>query len=940
MTNSARNVIPALKNGQITEVKPEDAKYEFVSPNQFFNESINLLPAQNAVTPARAFYSNKFIAQSLPIVDGDAPFVQSLKDAKKNESFEDYLGRQTGVVTLDDDDDEADIIDVTPDYIKYKNKKGQIKTKDLYNNFIFNRKTSVTNIPLVKKGDKIFKNKNPILARTNYTNKDGTLNMGKNARVAFVAYKGWSADDAIVISDEFAKKLKSHHMYQYLEDEDKSTQTGLKHYVSLFPNVFKNDQLKNIDENGVIKVGSLVNPGDPIILSTKPRMISSKDQTLGKLSKFIKNTRNDASIKWDHDYVGHVTDVVKTKDGYKVNIECEAPAKIGDKISVRSGSKTTISKIIPVDQMPRTEDGKPVDVLFNHLGLVSRVNSNMIMESLLGKIAEKTGRIYKIPTFNKNNDKWYEYVEGELKKYNIPDKERLYDPIEDRYLEQPVTVGNNFFLKLHHTSDSKLSARGQGIYDQNAMPLKGGDEGAKAKRISGLETTALLSAGAYGFLKDAIHLRGQKNDEYWRQVRMGLTPQLSASTPFIWNKYLAILKGTGINAIQTKDGLLKASPFTDKQFDLLDPVEINNSEIVDFKDMKPVKGGLFDETMSLTNRWGKITLDRPYPNPGFEDYIAALTNMKKSDIIKLISGEKVEGINNTGSQVILDRLKSIDMDSLFDEAKHTFNTGPRSKQAQALKIMQIIKGLKSNNLKPEDLMITKVPVIPAAFRPYSARGDTFIPGDANELYQDVFNINKIQKDIKAQLGEDEANKNAINVYNSIKALYGFADSKNKKLQQRGVSGFLNKLIGKTSKFAMFNRSVVSKPVDFSGRAVVDVNPELSMDEIMLPKDMAFELFAPYIQRELVQRGMSYSDSLKAVQAKSQEALNALNQVIKERPVMYSRAPSWHKFNTLGGWVKLHDGKNILTNPLISSGMGMDYDGDMQINHVFVAIPKS
>ena len=175
-------LIPVLKRGVITE-EPDDiekVRYEFVSPNQFFGNTLNLLPMQNSVTAARAFYEHKFITQALPIKDGESPNVQSLKNADNNESYEDYLGKKTGVISLDEDDNSADILEVTPDHIKYKNDKGETKTKNLYNNFAFNRKTMLTNYPLVKAGDKISRDKSknpPILAKTNFTDNNGTLNM-------------------------------------------------------------------------------------------------------------------------------------------------------------------------------------------------------------------------------------------------------------------------------------------------------------------------------------------------------------------------------------------------------------------------------------------------------------------------------------------------------------------------------------------------------------------------------------------------------------------------------------------------------------------------------------------------------------------------------------------------------------------------------------------
>lgn len=1103
-------LIPVLKRGVITE-EPDDiekVRYEFVSPNQFFGNTLNLLPMQNSVTAARAFYEHKFITQALPIKDGESPNVQSLKNADNNESYEDYLGKKTGVISLDDDDNSADILEVTPDYIKYKNDKGETKTKNLYNNFAFNRKTMLTNYPLVKAGDKISKDKSknpPILAKTNFTDNNGTLNMGLNARVGFVPYKGWSMDDAVVISEDFAKKMTSQHMYQYSEANDsKDIKTGKDHFKAFYPDKFNKEQMDKIDDNGVIKAGTVVNPGDPLIVSTRSRVVSSNDANLGRLSKYLKTTRLDSSQVWDHDTPGVVTDVVKTNDGYKVNVETFAPmqegdkmcyhpdtevftedgwkniteVKLGDKVvalttdlsgkpsgyklsdvieihkyklnndtlygyedehvaqlvtgnhncaincldkltyetanllsysskdeqfisvspdfdlnngndlkytfinknnvykaydysgevigigvnafshiiltryhnkpifsgnSSRSGNKLTVSHILPQNEMPRTKDGKPLDVLFNQLGLVSRVNANMMYEAMLGKVAEKTGKKYKLPTFNKNSEKWYDFVENELKKNNLSDVEPVYDPVIDRDLDQPIAVGNAYFLKLHHTSDSKLSSRGQGIYDQNEMPVKGGEEGMKSKRHSNLESNAILSSGAYNVIKDAIHLRGQRNDDYWRKVRMGQTPSLAKKSPFIWDKYIALMQGAGINAKRADNGdSIQATPFTDKDFALFNPVEIKNDGIIDFKNMKPISGGLFDPALTVGNRWGKITLDRPYPNPAFEDTIISLLGLKRSTFNDILAGKESLLKYGTGTKAIYNALSDIDIDKDLEQAKQDFKYGPKSKKQQALNRIMALDGLKNNRMKPEEFMITKVPVIPPKFRPYSVMGkDTFLPGDANELYQDVINMVHTQGEILQELGPDEADKNVPNVYKSLKALYGYGEPASRKLKQRGVSGFLQKLIGGTSKFSQWNRNIISKPVDFSARGVIDANPEISMDELGIPYEMGFEIYSPYIQRELVKRGLSPKDALQNIKDQTKMAKDALQAVVDGgRWITASRAPAWFKMGVLGFKPVFHEGKNILLPPVVSSGLGADFDGDCQWGHVFVCLRDS
>ena len=202
--------------------------------------------------------------------------------------------------------------------------------------------------------------------------------------------------------------------------------------------------------------------------------------------------------------------------------------KPGDKLTIRNGQKITVSNILPQDLIPRTktgmtEDGEPiytpVDALFNPLGLPSRVNASTMMEILLGKVASKTGKHYVLNGFNKPDENWYDFVKSEMDKNGVTEQEDLYDPsmLDEngnmKKLDNPVTTGNAYFYKLHHMGESKLSYRGQGIYTGEDIPAKGGEEGMRAKRMSGLMVNGLLSAGAYNYIKDGLHLRGQRNDD-------------------------------------------------------------------------------------------------------------------------------------------------------------------------------------------------------------------------------------------------------------------------------------------------------------------------------------------------------------------------------------------------------------------------------------------
>jgi len=165
--------------------------------------------------------------------------------------------------------------------------------------------------------------------------------------------------------------------------------------------------------------------------------------------------------------------------------------------------------------------------------------------------------------------------------------------------------------------------------------------------------------------------------------------------------------------------------------------------------------------------------------------------------------------------------------------------------------------------------------------------------------------------------------NKLNIYDAMQALYGFGEPTSMKTRERGVSGFLKKIVGTSPKFSLFQRKMLSKNQDYVARGVIGVDPDLKLDEIGVPDDVLWKLYAPYIQRSLVRS----AESLIAIRDKTDLASRAMNGELKDRPVVYSRAPSWHKFNVIAGYPKRLTGDMIRINNLVTTGMNADFDGD-------------
>ena len=287
----------------------------------------------------------------------------------------------------------------------------------------------------------------------------------------------------------------------------------------------------------------------------------------------------------------------------------------------------------------------------------------------------------------------------------------------------------------------------------------------------------------------------------------------------------------------------------------------------------------------------------------------------------------------TGPAAIQHALSKINLDSLREKHLQTIKSGSKSKRTKSVQALNAIEGLKRNNLTPEKLLVQNVPVIPPAFRPFSVVGNTFVPGDANELYRDLFQYKNIHEETRALLGDKGSAQAKLDLYDTVKALYGYGTPIAPKTKQRGVAGFLTQVTGTNPKYSYFQRKLISKPQDSVSRGTIAVDPDLSLDEIGVPLDMAWTMYSPYIQRRLVQNGMSPASALQNIKDRTDYAKKALENEVKERPVIYSRAPSWHKFNVLSGRPKLIEGNTIAINPLVTTGLNADFDGDAMNLHV-------
>jgi DNA-directed RNA polymerase subunit beta' len=273
------------------------------------------------------------------------------------------------------------------------------------------------------------------------------------------------------------------------------------------------------------------------------------------------------------------------------------------------------------------------------------------------------------------------------------------------------------------------------------------------------------------------------------------------------------------------------------------------------------------------------------------------------------------------------------MEQVKREARETIKEGKKTKRPAAVALLRIAEGLDRNGLEPSDYMIKAVPVIPPKYRPFSAMGGSFIPGDANVLYKDLWDLMEAHNEERDIFGDAHSGQSRLDLYDAVKSVYGYGDAVKPKTKAKDIKGFLSVLTGKTAKHSFFQRKMLSKNQDSTGRSTIVIDPDYGIDDIGIPEAIAFKVYAPYSQRRLRMSGMSDMDALKHTRERDEHARRALEKEMEVRPVVYSRAPAWHKFSILAAKPKLTEGNAIAINPFVTTGLNADFDGDTINVHV-------
>lgn len=728
-------------------------------------------------------------------------------------------------------------------------------------------------------------------------------------------------EDSLVVSKSLADRMTSHHVYSHQLAPDDNTTIGRTIHAAAFPGKHTLDVLKTIDESGVVKPGTEVKYGDPLILGVR-----KKEGGYARLSRSAKAGVSDASQTWDHDEPGRVVGVRQTPNGPVVQVETFKPTRDGDKVSGRHGNKGVVN-VVEDHEMPIGADGKPLEVIISSLGTISRVNPSAIFEAALGKVAAKTGQPYVVHDFEDHQNVG-KFVEDELAKHGESFTEDLTDPETGRKIPK-VGVGNLYLMKLSHVAESKAKGRGLGGYDESGQPTRGQSGGALRASLG--DTMALMSYGATNVLKDKHMGVGQANDAFWSAYMAGF-PVPTAHTSSAFDRFLTELKAAGVNPVR-EGSRYKFMGLRAKDVDeMAEGRVVTNGETLDAsRDNKPYPGGLHDENIfgavDSKSAWAAIPLHEPVLNPVFEEPARRLLGLTESQFRDTIAGKHQLAGGRTGMSGLVEALKTFDVKDQIERARKDSRGVRKTARDVANRKLGYLKHMEATGGTPADWVWDKVPVMPPAFRPVTPgrNGAPAVVSDVNLLYRDTLEANNALKTLSTQV--EDVGPERLNLYDAVKAVVGTGDPITAKNKERGVKGVLGKLLGDTGKQSYLQQKLLGTPIDLSGRGQVLPSPDLDLDELGLPEAIAWDVFHPFIVRRMVRGGVPRMEAAKRATERTEEAKRALLDEMKERPVLATRYPVLHRYGVIGFRGKLVPGSAILSNNLINKGMNLDHDGD-------------
>ena len=487
------------------EVPVSQIDYMDVSPKQVVSVATASIPFLENDDSNRALMGANMQRQAVPLLNPEAPLVGTgIENTAAKGSGSAIVAKESGVV---------DYVDA--ENIKIKKSNGMI---DHYHVFKFQRSNSGTSYnqrPIVNQGEKV--EKGDILA-DGPAMEQGEIALGKNPLIAFTTFDGYNFEDAVIMSERLVKDdvYTSIHIEEY-ESEARDTKLGPEEITREIPNV-GDAALKNLDENGIIRVGAEVRDGDILVGKVTPKGMSeqsAEEKLLHAIFGEKAREVRDSSLRVPHGGGGIVNEVkiFKREDGdelsagvndlVRVYIAQKRKISVGDKMAGRHGNKGVVSLILPEEDMPYLPDGTPVDIMLNPLGVPSRMNIGQVFELHLGMAARQLGVHFATPVFDGATEEDIMDVLEEAG-WDRDGKTVLYDGRTGEEFDNKVSVGVMYFLKLSHMVDDKMHARSTGPYSLVTQQPLGGKAQFGGQRFGEMEVWALEAYGASYTLQEIL----------------------------------------------------------------------------------------------------------------------------------------------------------------------------------------------------------------------------------------------------------------------------------------------------------------------------------------------------------------------------------------------------------------------------------------------------
>ncbi len=493
---------------EVIEVDSDKVQYVDVSPKQLVSIAAAMIPFLEHDDAKRALMGANMQRQAVPLMITESPIVGT--------GIEYRAAKDSGILILAEDD--GVIEKVTGDAITVKYNNGKTVVHKLRKFKRTNGGTCINQKPIVKAGEKV--KKGDAIADGPST-QNGEMALGKNVLVAFSTWEGYNYEDAILLNERLVKEdvFTSIHIEEY-DCECRDTKLGAEEITRDIPNV-GDDSLKDLDENGIIRIGAEVRPGDILVGKVTPKgetELTAEERLLRAIFGEKAREVRDTSLRVPHGEAGTIVDVkIFTRDnsdelGPGVNqiIRCYIATKrkisVGDKMAGRHGNKGVISRVLPEEDMPFMPDGTPIDILLNPLGVPSRMNLGQVLEVHLGGAAKALGWKISTPVFDGATEEDVRKVLAEAG-MSEDGKTILYDGRTGDPFDKPITVGVMYMLKLHHLVDDKIHARSTGPYSLVTQQPLGGKAQFGGQRFGEMEVWALEAYGASYTLQEMLTVK-------------------------------------------------------------------------------------------------------------------------------------------------------------------------------------------------------------------------------------------------------------------------------------------------------------------------------------------------------------------------------------------------------------------------------------------------